>query len=86
MFFCSQKRAPNTLAQECASNLCRPFTFLSGCSGLAELILGRAADGADEIIGQVFKGGAGGDAVVGVADGGVISPTAEVAYVFIHRA
>ena len=49
-----------------------------------EFILTCAADGADEIFGEVFEGGAGGDAVIGVANGRIIFPTTNVAYVLAH--
>ena len=42
----------------------------------------KAADGADEIFGKVFEGGAGGDAVIGVAGGLVVFVAADLAYVF----
>ena len=44
------------------------LVFLLG----GEHVLAQAADGADPILGDIFPGGAGGDAAVGVADGGVI--------------
>ena len=37
-----------------------------------EHVLAQAADGADPIFGDIFPGGAGSDAAVGIADGGVI--------------
>ena len=43
---------------------------------LLESVLTQSADGALEILGQVLKGGAGGNAVVGIADGGVVLVTA----------
>jgi hypothetical protein len=49
-----------------------------------EFILTCAADGADEIFGEVFEGGAGGDAVIGVADGRIIFPATNVAGVLAH--
>ena len=49
-----------------------------------ELILAYAAKRAGPVIGQIFKGGAGGDAVVGIADFGIVLITAGAAYVLIH--
>ena len=48
------------------------FTFLL----FAEIILADSAKGAGKILGQIFKGGAGLNAVVGIADGGVVLVTA----------
>jgi hypothetical protein len=42
------------------------------------------AEGAGPVGGQVFKFGSGGDAVVGVADCGVIDIPANIAFVFFH--
>ena len=50
-----------------------------------EDVLTKSADGADEIFGEVFEGGAGGDAVIGVADGRIIFPTTNVADVLAHN-
>ena len=49
-----------------------------------EVVLTDAAEGADPVFGEFFKGGSGGDAVVGVAGGGVVLIAADVAYVLFH--
>ena len=51
---------------------------------LGEAVLVGAAERADEIGGEVFPFGAGGDAVVGIAGGLVVDPAADVADVFLH--
>ena len=51
----------------------------------AEIALIYAAERADEIFRQIFKFGAGLDAVVRIADFFVVFPTANVAYIFFHR-
>ena len=43
---------------------------------LLESVLTQSADGALEILGQILKGGAGLNAVVGIANGGVVLVTA----------
>lgn len=50
----------------------------------AELVLANAANGACPIIGEVIESGTGSDAVVGVADFGVVNITAHFTYVFVH--
>lgn len=47
-----------------------------------ELVFADTAHGAYPGVGDLVKRGAGGYAVVGVADGGVVFPAADVAYVF----
>jgi hypothetical protein len=49
-----------------------------------EVVLAYAADGAYPVFGDVFEGGAGGDAVVGVAHFRVIHVTTGVANVLFH--
>lgn len=49
-----------------------------------EVVLADAAEGADPVFGEFFEGGSGGDAVVGVAGGGVVLIAADVAYVLFH--
>ena len=44
----------------------------------------HAANRAGPVGGKIFKGGAGGDAVVGITDLGIVRVTAHVANVFIH--
>lgn len=48
-----------------------------------EHVLAQAADGADPIGGDIFPGSAGGDAVIGIANGGVINIAAG-ADILIH--
>ena len=50
----------------------------------AEVFLAYAAEGAYPVGGQVFEGGAGGYAIVGVALGGIILVVADVANVLFH--
>jgi hypothetical protein len=45
----------------------------------------HAAERAAPIVGKIFKGGAGGNAVVGITDCGVIDITAHVTYVLFHN-
>ena len=47
-------------------------------------VLAEAADGALEVLGKLLEGGAGSDAVIGIADGGVVFVTAR-ANVFHNR-
>ena len=47
-----------------------------------EHILAYAADGADKILGQIFKLSAGSDTVVGIADLFIVYPAASVTNVF----
>lgn len=54
----------------------------AGASAFGELILADHAQGALEIFGDVFPFGAGCDAALGVAQGLVIFPSANVAYIF----
>lgn len=49
-----------------------------------EVVLADAAEGADPVFREFFEGGSGGDAVVGVAGGGVVLIAADVAYVLFH--
>ena len=49
-----------------------------------EVVLADAAEGADPVFREIFEGGSGGDAVVGVAGGGVVLIAADVAYVLFH--
>ena len=51
---------------------------------LLEGVLAEAADGALEVLGKLLEGGAGGDAVVGITEGGVVFVTAG-ANVFHNR-
>ena len=44
----------------------------------------HAAHRAGPVGGEIFKGGAGGDAVVGITDFGVIDVTAQITYVLFH--
>ncbi len=50
-----------------------------------ERALGSAALRARPIVRQLLEGGAGIDAVVGVADGGIVDPTADVSFVLSHK-
>ena len=52
---------------------------------LREIGFVYAADRAGPIERKIFKGGAGGDAVVGITDFGIIHITAHVTYVFFHN-
>lgn len=58
-----------------------PFSLLSHG---AEIVLAHAAEGADPVGRDVLESGAGGDIAVGVAFGGVIDITADVANVLFH--
>ncbi len=49
-----------------------------------EILFADAADGADPTVGQVFERRSGGNAVFGIADGGIIGGGADVANVFLH--
>jgi hypothetical protein len=49
-----------------------------------ESVLVSAAHGAGEIFGEVFEGGARGDAVIGVANGRIVFPATDVADVLAH--
>ena len=51
----------------------------------AELVFAYAAEGANPVSGEVFEGGAGGDAVVGVACCGVVLIAADFANVLFHN-
>jgi hypothetical protein len=53
--------------------------------GSGKVRLGSAADGTDPIFGQIFKSGAGGDAAVRVAGGGIIFIATHIANIFLHR-
>ena len=44
----------------------------------------HAAHRAGPVGGEIFKGGAGGDAVVGITDLGIIHVTAQITYVLFH--
>lgn len=48
----------------------------------AEAVFSRAAERADEIVGKIFKLRAGRNAVLGIADGFVVFPTAQITYIF----
>ena len=50
-----------------------------------ELVFADTAEGAGVIVGEFFKGCAGGDAVFGVTYFGVIYPVAYVANIFFHN-
>ena len=50
-----------------------------------EQLLAHAADGADEILGQILEGGAGLDARVGIALGGIIHIAADGAHIFFNK-
>ena len=54
-------------------------------SGLGEHVLAYATQGADKILRQVFPPGARGDAVVRVAGGLIVNPTANGASVNLHK-
>lgn len=49
-----------------------------------EVRLGGSADGANPVFGKIGKGGAGSDAAVGIAGGGIIFVAANIANVFLH--
>ena len=49
-----------------------------------EIVFADAADGADPTVGQIFERRSGGNAVFGIADGGIIDGGADVADVFLH--
>ncbi len=50
-----------------------------------ELVFAYSADGANPIVGDVFKFSSGSDAAIGVANRGVINPIANFTDVFIHN-
>lgn len=50
----------------------------------AEIILAYATEGAHPVGGDVFESSAGGNAAVGVAFGGVVDVTTDVANVLFH--
>ena len=56
--------------------------MIDSCGG--ELVLTYAAGGANPVFGEVCKCGAGSDAVVRIANCGVILITADVTYVLFH--
>ena len=60
------------------------FSFYS--PGLARLkfIFAYAAEGANPVFGEVFKGCAGFDAGIGVAHFGVVNPVADNTFVLLH--
>ena len=49
-----------------------------------EILLADAADWADPCVGDVFERRSGGNAVFGIADGGIVDGGADVADVFLH--
>ncbi len=49
-----------------------------------KLILGGSTNGADPVIGQVFKRSVGGYVIIGVALGRIIDITADLALIFLH--
>ena len=53
--------------------------MVGGALGFGELVLAGAAEGAGKVVGEILELGAGRDAVVGIADGLVVLPAAEVA-------
>jgi hypothetical protein len=48
------------------------------------LILGSAADGADPLRREFFKGGAGWDAVVRISLGGIVNITTDLTLILFH--
>ena len=56
--------------------------MVGGALGFGELVLAGAAEGAGKVVGEILELGAGRDAVVGIADGLVVLPAAEVSDVF----
>ena len=69
-------------AKGCRSRLNPHFPLL--LFGRAEVFLTHTAEGTHPVSREVFKGGAGGDAVVGVAFGRVVLIVADVANVLFH--
>lgn len=51
-----------------------------------KVVLADAAFGAFPIVGNIFEGGTGGNAAIGVAHFGVVDPSAYIAYIFFHFA
>lgn len=51
---------------------------------LGKLVLADAAEGANPIFGDVFPGGAGSDAIVGITCCGIVNVTADFTYVLVH--
>ena len=54
------------------------------CLCWGELILAYAAEGAYPIFRQIFEGGSGLDAIVGIAKFGIINISANIAYILFH--
>ena len=52
--------------------------------GGAEFVLADAAYGAYPVCGKVFEGGAGSDAVVGIAVCGIVFVSANIASILLH--
>ena len=59
----------------------RGFSTYQSVNGI-EHILGRTAEGAAPIIGELLEGGAGSDAVLGIADSRIIDIAAQAALIF----
>lgn len=55
------------------------------CSGLFELIFARAADRTGPVIGNISKSGSWGDAVIGIAIGGIVFIATDNTGVFFHH-
>ena len=70
--------------ENCALHPCVLFNCASLLGG--NLLLAYAAEGADEIFRDVFKGSAGGNAALGTAGFGVVFPAADGANVLFHNA
>ena len=51
---------------------------------LGEIVLANTAQGADEVVGEGVKGGAGSDAMIGIAQSLFVDPAADVANIFLH--
>lgn len=49
-----------------------------------EILLADSALGTGPVVGKFFEGCSGLDAVLGIADGGVIHPATDHAYIFLH--
>ncbi len=67
----------------------RPATSRTVCDNLIfddrKVVFANAALGAFPIVGNIGKGGAGGDSIIGIASFGVINPAAYVTDIFFHE-
>ena len=67
---------PTAIFKNAVGTLCDLF--------FAEVVFTYSAKGTYEVLGKVLKLGACGNAIVGIAYGFVINPTAHVTYILFH--